>query len=244
MTLPSAPALDAYQRFDPAGWVAVYSKLPWWGGLFAITAGVVMLLIGNGKLFRLVAAPIGAMVALLWAPMLAIKMGFAPSAQQITTVAAVALGVLGLLFPPGALFFICGAPGGLIAGELVGGSDWMIGFLPGFLVAGALGAAAHRIIGAVASSVTGGWLMVLGLLSLLSPIGTLSASLAGQPYGCLAAGALFAIAGVVFQLFVRLSPEDRARLNGQKRQAKKRRADQKAAEARWAGIGKSKGLDT
>jgi hypothetical protein len=238
-----AQSLEAYQRFDPAGWVDAYRLLPWYGGLAAMTLGVLMMTFGNGRLFRLAVAPLGALVALLWAPLLAIRFGYGAKAKDITTFAAAGLAVLGLLFPPGALFFICGAPGGLIGGELAGKADWVLGFLPGFLVAGALGAAAHRHLGAVVSSVGGAWLFVLGLLALMAPAGSLAQSLAGQPWGCVSAAGLFALAGVVFQLFVRLSPEERARLKDQKRLAQKKKAEQKAMNERWANYSKDKGLD-
>jgi signal transduction histidine kinase len=237
-------ALEAYQRFDPPGWVDVYRLMPWWAGIVAMALGIVMMTFGNGKLFRLAAAPLGALVALLWAPLLAIRFGYAANARQITLFAAAALTGLGLLFPPGALFFICGAPGGLLGGELAGAQDWVLGFLPGFLVTGALGAAAHRHLGAVASSIGGAWLLVLGLLAAVAPMGSLAPSLAGQPLGCLMAAGLFAVAGTVFQLFVRLSPEERARLKDEKRRAKRKREEQKAVEERWSNYSKDKGLDT
>jgi hypothetical protein len=237
-------SLEAYQRFDPPGWVDVYRQMPFWAGIGVMIAGVLMLLFGNGKLFRLVAGPLGAGIAILWAPLLATKFGFNAAAKQVTVVASIALGGLGFLYPPGALFFIFGVPGGLIAGELVGDSDWVLGFFPGFLVSGALAAAAHRFIGAIASSVAGAWLIVLGLLSALSPIGSLSSSLASQPWGCIIAGGLFATAGAVFQLFVRLSPEERARVAEEKRRSKLRHGEEKAREERWANYSKNKGLDT
>ncbi len=244
MTKTLAQSLEAYQRFDPSGWIDLYRPFPFWAGLIAIVAGALMLLFGNGKLFRVVAGPIGALVGVLWAPLLATKLGIPGTAQQVTIVAAIGLAGLGFLFPPGALFFVVGIPGGLVAGELVGGTDWVLGFFPGLLVAGALGAAAHRFLGAVASAVTGAWLIVLGLLAALSPLGTLSPSLAAQPWGCIIAALLFAVAGAVYQLFVRLSPEERARLADEKRRAKKRRAEQKAVEDRWANYSKKRGLDT
>ncbi|MBL8952433.1 MAG: hypothetical protein JNK82_16755 [Myxococcaceae bacterium] len=183
-------------------------------------------------------------MGLLWGSLLATKLGVPGTPQQITMVSSVGLAILGFLFPPGALFFVVGIPGGLLAGELVGGSDWVLGFFPGLLVAGALGAAAHRFLGAIASALTGAWLIILGLLAALSPVGTLSASLAAQPWGCIIAALLFAVAGAVFQLFVRLSPEERARLSDEKRRAKKRRDEQKAIEDRWSSYSKKRGLDT
>jgi hypothetical protein len=237
-------ALDPYQRFDPAGWVQLYSAWPFWGGPIAIAVGVLMMLFGSGRLFRFVAGPLGAALAFLWGGLLAVKLGFAGAASTFTNASAVGLLVLGLAYPPGALFFIFGIPGGLIGGEMAGTSDWLIGFFPGFIIVGALAAGAHRYIGAVASSLAGAWLIVLGLLALLSPIGGVSSSLAAQPWGCIIAALLFAIAGVVFQLFVRLSPEERAKISEQKRQAKRRRDEQKAVEERWKTYSKDKGLDT
>jgi hypothetical protein len=239
-----AQALEAYQRLDPQGWIDIYRQLPWWVGAMGIFTGALMMLFGNGRLFRLAAAPLGALAAMLWAPLLAVKLGYAPQAKMITTVAMATLAGIGLLFPPGAVFFICGIPGGLVAGELVGATDWVLGFVPGFMVTGAMAAAAHRYIGAVVSSLGGGWLIVIGLLAALAPTGSVSAGLAAQPYGCIAATILFMVAGTVFQLFVRLSPEERARLKDEKRRAKQRRSDQKALEARWSNVSKNKGLDT
>ncbi|MBK7858216.1 MAG: hypothetical protein IPJ65_06255 [Archangiaceae bacterium] len=244
MTTGLLQSLEAYQRFDPPGWIDVYRAFPFWAGLCGAALGLLMLMFGNGRLFRLAAGPLGALVAVLWAPLVAAKLGLTANAGQVTLGAAIALGGLGFMFPPGGLFFIVGVPGGLIAGELVGGSDWMLGFFPGLLVTGALAAAAHRFLGAIASAAFGGWLLILGLLSALSPLGSLSASLAGQPWGCIIAAGLFAIAGAVFQLFVRLSPDQRARVADEKRRGKKRRSEQKAMEDRWANYSKNKGLDT
>jgi hypothetical protein len=244
MTTSLAQALEAYQRFDPPGWVDVYRAFPFWAGLGGVAVGALMLLFGNGRLFRLVAGPLGAVVGVLWAPLLAAKLGYASSARQAGIVAAILLGGLGLLFPPGSLFFSCGALGGLLAGELVGGADWVLGFFPGLLVSGALAASAHRFLGAIVSAVFGAWLLVLGVLASLSPLGNVSVALAGQPWGCLIAAGLFATAGALYQLFVRLSPEERARLAEERRRAKQHRKEQKAVEERWANYSKNKGLDT
>ncbi len=84
-------ALEPYQRWDPQGWVAVHQKLgtPIAAGMVA--AGLLMLLFGSGRLFRVVAGPIGALVGFLWAPLLAVRFGFAGAQTQIRTVAAGAL---------------------------------------------------------------------------------------------------------------------------------------------------------
>lgn len=233
-------ALEAYRRYDPAGWVGIYRQVPIWAGGIAVVLGVLMLLFGSGRLFRLVAGPMGAAVGFLWAELLAGKFGFASQAKQIGVAATVGLGALGLVFPPGAVFFIFGVPAGLIAGELAGSTDWLLGFFPGFIVGGVLAMAAHRSIGAVASSLFGGALAVVGVLAVLAPSGV-SGRLAAQPWGVLGAAALLAVGGVVYQLFVRMSPDERAAQSEEKRRAKKRANEKAALEKRWSNYTKNKG---
>jgi hypothetical protein len=235
-------AIEAYQRFDPAGWVSLFRFFPMWAGGLLALLGALRMLFGGGKLFRLVAGPLGAAVGFLWTPLLATKLGFGPQGPQIRIVATIGIGGLGLLLPPGATFFAFGIPLGLVAGDMAG-NDWVIGFIPAFLIGGTLAVAAHRYIGAVASSLVGGWLVVIGLLAALHPFTRLVESVAQQPWGVLIAALLFAIAGAVYQLFVQLSPEARAAYKAEKAAAKKKLADAKKLEARWTNYSKDKGLD-
>lgn len=236
-------ALEAYQRFDPAGWVQLFRLFPWWAGALLIAVGVLMMLFGGGKLFRVVAGPIGAGVGFLWAPVVATKIGFAPQAAQARIVATIAIAGMGFLYPPAATFFAFGIPMGMVAGEMAGVNDWMLGFIPGLFFGGVLAMAAHRYIGAIASSLVGAWLLVLGLLALLRPVTALVESVAQQPWGVLIAALLFAVAGGVYQLFVQLSPEAREALKQEKRKAKQKLAENKAIEKRWQNYSKDKGLD-
>src|SRR5207302_10221744 len=118
-----------------------------------------------------------------------------------------------------------------------------VGFCPTSLITAAVAAAAHRQIGAFASSLVGSWTIVLGLLALLCPNGGHSQSLADQPWGCMIGALLLAVDGIVFQLFVRLNPEERARIKEQKRQARRRREEKEAVEERWKSYSKDKGRD-
>lgn len=236
-------AIEAYQRFDPAGWVALFRIFPVWAGGALMLGGALMTLYGGGRLFRLVAGPIGAAVGFLWAPILATRLGFAPQANQARIVATVGIAGLGLLYPPAAIFFAFGIPCGMVAGEMAGVNDWLLGFIPGFFFGGVLAMAAHRYIGAIVSSLVGAWLLVLGLLAALHPFTSLVDSVSQQPWGVLIAALLFAIAGGVYQLFVRLSPEVREALKQEKRKAKKKLAEAKMIEKRWANYSKDKGLD-
>ncbi len=236
-------AIEAYQRFDPAGWVSLFRFFPAWAGLALILVGVAMMLFGGGKLFRLVAGPLGAGVGFLWASVIATKLGFGAQGNQVRIVATLVIGGLGFLYPPAATFFAFGIPVGLVAGEVVGNADWVLGFIPGFFFAGVLAMAAHRFIGAIVSSLFGAWLLVLGVLAALHPFTSMVESVSQQPWGVLIAALLFAIAGCVYQLFVQLSPDAREALRQEKRTAKRKKADAKAIENRWTNYSKDKGLD-
>jgi hypothetical protein len=226
-------ALSAYEKIDPVGWVGVYRYIPVSLGLGLVGLGLMMLLVGGGRLFRLVAAPMGILVAMLWTGVVASNLGYTGPTQQITLVAMAAMFVVGLAFPPGVIFATVGIPVGIICGEAVGKQDWMLGFVPAFVGAGAIAAAASRIFGAVCSSVVGAWLLVIGALASLSSVGGLGEKAAQLTWGVIVAALLFAVAGVVFQLFVRLSPEERDQLKIKKAQAKRKAEDEKKLKAKW-----------
>ena len=100
-----------------------------------------------------------------------------------------------------------------------------------------------RRSGRGASSLVGAWILAIGMLSLLRPFTSLVESVAQQPGGVLIAALLFAVAGVVYQLFVQLSPEAREALRQEKRKAKQKLKENKEIEKRWANYSKDKGLD-
>lgn len=238
---PAFPeALEAYRSFNPAGWVSAYRILPMWAGVLFVVIGVVLLLFGGGKFFRLVAGPIGAVIGYLWAPMIVGRFGISVSAEAIAYAAAAFLGVMGFIFPPGLCFFAIGVPCGLIGGQIAGANDWVLGFGPTALITGAIAAAANRVIAAVVSSLLGAWLVVLGMLAALHQVGTLVAMVAQQPWGVIIAAILFAIAGTVYQLAVRPSEEEAEKIKAEKALAKKKQEERKALEKRW---GKYSGKD-
>jgi hypothetical protein len=236
-------AIEAYSRFDPAGWVSLYRFFPSWAGAVLAVLGALMMLFGGGRLFRLVASPLGAAVGLLWTPVVAAKLGMSSQAPQIRIFATLGLSGLGLLYPPGVTFFAVGVPLGLVAGEMAG-NDWVMGFVPGFIIGGALAVAAHHYIGAVTSSFVGAWLLLVGLLAALhdlTPRGV--ESVAQQPWGVLIAAGFFGVAGSLYQLLVRRSPEERAARKQDRALRKRKAADVKAVENRWSNYSKDKGLD-
>jgi hypothetical protein len=232
--------LLAYRSFNPAGWVSVYRAMPTWVGILCVGLGITLLLFGGGRFFRLVAGPAGALVGYLWAPIVTLRFGLNLDPDAVATVAAAGLGVAGVSLPASTIFFGVGLPAGFAAGNLAGESDWLLGFFPGFIACGTLAAVFTRHIAAVFSAALGGWILVLGMLSALHRAGGLVAAVASQPYGVLLAAALFAVAGAIFQLFVRPSPEEAARLRVEKMKAKRRAAEKRELDKRWSAYGASK----
>ena len=232
--------LLAYRSFNPAGWVSVYRALPTWAGILCVLLGVTLLLFGGGRFFRLVSGPAGALVGYLWAPIVTLRFGLNLDPNGVGLVAAAALGVAGTVLPAAAVFFAVGLPAGFAAGNLAGESDWFLGFLPGFIACGTLAAVFTRQIAAVFSSMVGAWILVLGMLSALHRVGGIVATVASQPWGVILAAALFAVAGSIYQIFVRPSPEEAEKLRMEKARAKKRLEEKRAREKRWAAYGSSK----
>jgi hypothetical protein len=233
-------AFEPYRHLDPIGWVGVFRFIPVWGGLVAIALGVLMMLFGGRQLFRLVAGPLGALIATVWAGPLAARLGFGSSMRQITLVATLGLLTAGLIWPPVVVFFAFGVPAGLIGGQIAGPNDWLLGFGPGFFLGGAAGVVMHRLVSSVLSAAVGAWVLVLGLLAALNPFISGVSWLAGNPIAVLTVAGCFAVGGAVFQLFVRPSEEEAAALRLEKSLAKKRAKEQKATEERWAKYNNSK----
>jgi hypothetical protein len=227
-------AFEPYRHVDPVGWVGVFHFLPVWAGLLCVMLGALMALFGGRQLFRLVAGPLGALIATVWAATLANRLGFGRSMQQIAMVATVGLFGAGLLYPPIVVFFAFGVPAGLIGGQIAGANDWLLGFGPGFFFGGALGVVMHRPVSAVLSAAVGAWMAVLGLMAALKPFVPAVSWLAANPIAVLSVAGCLAIAGAVFQLFVRPSEEQAQAARQEKALKKQREKEQKEAEARWA----------
>ncbi len=226
-------ALKAYQTFNPPGWVGIYRLLPMWAGILCCVFGLCLLLFGGGRSFRFVAGPVGALIGLMWTPVITSRFGLPELDPRMPTFAAAALAMLGFLFPPVVTFLGVGIPLGLLAGKLAGPSDFLLGFIPTLLIGGLVGAILHRFVGAIVASAVGAWVLVIGALAALHEVGGLMTAVAQQPWGVIIAAALFAVAGSVYQIAVRPSPEEMERIRAEKERLKLRKAEQKALEKRW-----------
>lgn len=232
-------AFEPYRHWDPVGWVGLFRFVPVYAGLGCAAFGAVMLFFGGGRLFRLVAGPLGAGIGVVWAGALAVRLGFAGLQQQATLVAGGALLALGLLYPPVVVFFAFGVPSGLVAGQLAGGSDWLLGFVPGLMVGGAIGVLVHRAVSAAMSAAVGAWALTIGLLASTAPFLTVADFLADNPIVTLCLAAALALAGGVYQVFVRPSPQKRDELKREKAMRQKAEAERKALEERWSTYSKT-----
>ena len=225
-------ALKVYQTFNPSGWVAIYRLLPMWAGIIACAVGLALLLFGGGRLFRLLAGPLGALIGLAWTGVVMTKFGLGMDPRN-STISALVLMLLGFLFPPAIVFLGVGVPVGLLGGELAGPADYLVGFVPGLLLGGLVAAVLHRHVSAILSSMVGAWLLVIGALAALHQFGGLVTAMANQPWGLIIAAGLFALAGSVYQIAVRPSPEEAERQEAERQRLKQRKAEQKALEKRW-----------
>lgn len=226
-------ALEPYRHLDPPGWVGLYEQLSVPAAVSAVSIGALLLFLGGGRLFRVLAGPLGALAAVLWAAVLTQRFGFSAYEREATIGAAVVLAGLGLMFPPVAIAFAVGVPSGLAVAGLVPPRDWLLGFAPGFIVGAALGALFQGALRAIVASVVGAWVLMLGLLRLAAAVVSVDA-VAKEPVGCLAAAAVLAVGGMTYQLYIRLSPEVRAERKRARAVKKKMDSEQKAAEKRWA----------
>lgn len=231
---PILEALSRYRTFDLHAWVDAYRVFPVWAGILMVISGVVLLLQGGGRYFRFLAVPIGLWVGAVWLPVVLSHFRLDANTPTVTTGAALLLAALGAAYPPGLLFFAVGLPAGLFAGQLAGMSDWFLGFVPGFLIGGTLASAAYRTVGAITASAIGAWVLVIGLLAALHQLGGLVETMAANAWAIAIAAGLFTVAGSIYQLLVRPSPEEKERLAAERAAAQRKLAEKKALEKRWS----------
>ena len=227
-------ALNAYRGFHPDGWIALYRYLPTWLGLILLVLGGLMVPFGGGhRTYRISAAPLGALVGFICAPALAQVFGLLLAPNMVALVGALALGVAGALFPPVVGFFAAGVPVALLCGALAGQGDFLVGFLPAFLLVGAVGGLAVRIFSAVMTAVLGAWLVVLGAFATFHRA-IFVPELAAHTWAVLTIALLFAIVGATYQLGFRPAPEQLAKEKAERAKSKREAEEKQALEERWS----------
>mgnify|MGYP007050636833 CR=1 FL=1 len=90
-----------------------------------------------------------------------------------------------------------------------------------------------RPVAAILASCLGAWLLVIGGMAAAHQFTGLVGAMAKQPWGIVVAAALFAVAGSIYQVLVRPSPQEAEKQRAERRRLKQRQDDQKALERRW-----------
>jgi hypothetical protein len=204
-------ALSVFRTPDPAAWLSLATRLPLALALLATVLGALLLLAGGGKAFRVIAAPLGALLGLLWGEALAGPLGLGGNETALALGAALVLFGLVALAPSVVVAIAFGAPVGLAFGGLVGNTGFLLGFVPAALLAGAVAAVLHRPLRVLVAAAMGGALLLLGALRLLQNVPAVAALAKNHATWLLAAAAAVAFAGAVVQLATSMKTHPGAR---------------------------------
>jgi hypothetical protein len=218
-------ALGVFRTPDPAAWLSLAARLPWALGLGAALLGGFLLVAGGGKAFRVIAAPVGALLGLLWGEALAGPLGLAGSETALAIGASLVLFGVGALAPSVVVAIAFGAPVGLAFGGLVGNTGFLLGFVPAALLAGAVAAVLHRPLRVLVAATVGGALLLLGLLRLLQGVPAVTALARTHAGWLLVAAGAVAFAGAVVQLATSMNTHSGARNGGALPSSAFKRAD-------------------
>jgi hypothetical protein len=207
-------ALSVFRTSDPAAWLSLSARLPWVLALAAALLGGFLLVAGGGKAFRVIAAPVGALLGLLWGEALAGPLGLSGSETELAFGAALVLFGIGALAPSVVVAIAFGAPVGLAFGGLVGNTGFLLGFVPAALLAGAVAAVLHRPLRVLVAATTGAALLLLGLLRLLQGFPAVTALARTHALWLLAAAGAVAFGGAVVQLATSMNTQSGTRNGG------------------------------
>ncbi len=207
-------ALSVFRTPDPAAWLSLSARLPWVLALALALLGGLLLVAGGGKVFRVIAAPVGALLGLLWGEALAGPLGLAGSETALALGASLVMFGIGALAPSVVVAIAFGAPVGLAFGGLVGNTGFLLGFAPAALLAGAVAAVLHRPLRVLVAASMGAALLLLGLLRLLQGFPAVTALARTHAVWLLVAAGAVAFGGAVVQLATSMNTQPGARNGG------------------------------
>jgi hypothetical protein len=209
--------------------------LPVWQDALLILFGLVFLAFGAARALRFSAALLGALSTALLLPSVLHQVGV-PVTLDPTVLAGIAtlLACAFALSPPAGLFLAVGLPAGTLAAMVAGPSDWFLGFVPAFLLLGALGALWTRHAAAVLSSFWGAMAASVGILALLQKLAQAAQSRQAEQTFLWISVFCLACIGIASQLFIQSSPEEAEKRKRERDEERRRRAEKEALEERWA----------
>jgi hypothetical protein len=226
------PVGHAYRQLAPSAWIDVYRLMPPALGVSFAAIGALLLFFGGDRAFRVLSPFLGVAIGALWANAFLERVGL--SFNHAGIVASIVLATAGLLAPATVVFVGLALPSALLGGALVGQSDWILGAVPAFVFGGVFGLIFFRQLCVTLAALVGSWLLMLGLFSALAPVTSLVSALSSNAPVVLSLAGCLAACGVVFQLFIRKSPELRAQLQVERANKKTREKEERALERRWA----------
>jgi predicted Rdx family selenoprotein len=204
-----------------------------------MVVGACFLTVGQGVLFRFVTALIGAIIGLAWSKPVITQLAL-PDFSGSEQVYAAVLGAVGLSIPEAVLFLVLAIPAAFASMAYLGLKNPLLGFVPAFLLGGAVGLILQNHIRAFVASALGAWMLVMGVLASLYRLGWVSQSVLGSPRAILGAIAFLALGGTLFQMSFRGKQQWRARRKAEKTRLKTLAEDRAALERRWASYSKDK----
>lgn len=231
----AAGSLAPYLQVDFSSWVELHRSIPLGLGVAMVALGLLACTLGHRPIpFRLISAPLAAAAGWRLAPLLSPHLHI--SSAIAASAGAGALGAVALAWPPVILGGALGLFGGLAGGELAGRADYWAGFAAGFLLLGAVGIAAHRLLAVVVSAVAGLAVLVLGTLSALSYT-SLGGAAASFPSIDAAAAAGLAILSMAYQLRFGETDEDRERARQERARPKRGAGDPRPRDKQLKSFG-------
>jgi len=227
-----------YGQWSLQAWLET-SLLNWplWGACLAIALGAAFLAVGQGFLFRFVAALLGAVIGIAWSQPVIAQLSL-PDFANSQQVYAVLLGLAGFSIPEAVLFLVFAIPAAFASMAYLGLKNPLLGFVPAFLVAGAIAIIVQDYVRAFVASALGAWMLVLGVLASLYRLGWVSDSVLQSPGVIVGTVAVLALGGTFFQMSFHGKQKQRAQRKAEKTRLKTLAEDKAALEEKWASYSK------
>ncbi|MCL2178260.1 MAG: hypothetical protein FWC28_07100 [Proteobacteria bacterium] len=222
-----------YGQWNPQAWLETLLHWPFWGAVLATALGLCFLIVGQGFAFRLVMALMGALIGFAWSQPV-IRLLALPDFANSEQVYAVLLGIVGMSTPEAVLFLILAIPSAFACVAYLGLKNPLLGFVPAFLVGGAIGLILKNHIRAFIASALGAWMLVLGILAGLYQRGWISKRVLENPWAILTTIAFLTLGGTFFQMSFYGKKQQRAQRKAEKARLQTFAEDKAALEQKWS----------
>jgi len=241
--MPSSPWFQwatHYGQWSLQAWLET-SLLHWplWGACLAMVLGAGFLARGQGFLFRFVTALLGVLIGVAWSKPVIAQLSL-PDFAGSEQVYAVLLGLVGFSIPEAVLFLVFAIPAAFASMTYLGLKNPLLGFVPAFLLGGALGLIVQNHVRAFVASALGAWMLVMGVLTTLYRLGWVSPQVLQNAWAIVGAIAFFTLGGTLFQMSFQGKHKWRSQRKAEKLRLKALAEDKAALEQQWAKYSKDR----